>query len=90
MIQMRHFSRGVRALRPRLRRSRIRQAWGVPGHSPEVGDYLTVADTVPDPPPDHGYYFVTVVNDRGQRRYGRKSTNGVLSAGDPGVLPVCD
>ena len=39
---------------------------GYPGASPEVGDYLTVADTVPNPAPGQGYYYVTAVTHQGQ------------------------
>jgi len=52
-----------------------------------VGDFLTVADPLPTPSPGHGYYYVTAVNFMGERRYGRRSTGGVLSERDPAVLP---
>ena len=56
---------------------------------PTVGDYLTVADTLPDPPPGTGRYYITSVNYQGQIRYGRKNIGGVLSGRDPAVLPAC-
>jgi hypothetical protein len=62
---------------------------GYPSTPPSVGDYLTVADTLPDPAPGTGRYYVTGVTHQGQRRYGRKATNGVLSGRDPAVLPGC-
>ena len=63
---------------------------GYPSTPPAAGDYLTVADTLPDPPPGTGRYYVTAVTHQGQRRYGRKSMNGVLSGRDPAVLPGCE
>jgi hypothetical protein len=62
---------------------------GYPSTPPSVGDYLTVADPLPDPAPGTGRYYVTAVTHLGQRRYGRKATNGVLSGRDPAVLPGC-
>lgn len=63
---------------------------GYPATPPEPGDYLTVADPLPDPAPGTGRYYVTAVNYQGQRRYGRKLTNGALSGRDPAVLPGCE
>ncbi len=63
---------------------------GFPSTPPSVGDYLAVADPLPDPAPGHGRYYVTAVTHQGQRRYGRKATNGVLSGRDPAVLPGCE
>ncbi len=62
---------------------------GYPSTPPQVGDYLSVADPLPDPAPGTGRYYVTAVTHQGQRRYGRKSTSGVLSGRDPAVLPEC-
>ncbi len=62
---------------------------GYPATPPSVGDYLTVADPLPAPAPGTGRYYVTAVTHHGQPRYGRKSTNGVLSGRDPAVLPGC-
>ena len=62
---------------------------GYPAQSPAVGDYLTVADQLPQPGPGHGYYYVTSVTHMGQRRYGRQHLNGVLSGRDPAMLPAC-
>ncbi len=56
---------------------------------PAVGDYVTVADPLPDPAPGQGCYYVTAVTYQGQTRYGRKSMGGVLSGRDPVVLPAC-
>jgi len=61
-----------------------------PATPTSVGDYLTVADTLPNPAPGTGRYYVTAVTHQGQRRYGRKATNGVLSGRDPAVLPGCE
>ena len=60
-----------------------------PAAPPHVGDYLTVADTVPTPAPGQGAYYVTSATYQGARRYGRKTTAGHLSGRDPAVLPVC-
>ncbi len=62
---------------------------GYPVSLPQTGDLLTVADTLADPLPGDGYYFVTAVNYQGQRRYGRKAMGGVLSGRDPTLLPAC-
>ena len=62
---------------------------GYPASPPSVGDYLTVADPLPTPSPGQGYYYVTAVNYMGERRYGRRSTGGVLSGRDPAGLPGC-
>ncbi len=56
---------------------------------PKVGDYLTVADPLPALVPGSGRYYVTAVTYQGQRRYGRKAMNGVLSGREPAVLPEC-
>ncbi len=57
---------------------------------PSVGDYLTVADPLPNPGPGQGRYYVTAVSYQGQRRFGRKARGGVLSGRDPAVLPICE
>jgi hypothetical protein len=62
---------------------------GYPAQAPEVGDYLTVLDTLPTPPAGDGYYYVTAVTYQGEKRFGRKCSNGVLSGRDPAVLPQC-
>ena len=54
-----------------------------------VGDFLTVADTVPAPAPGQGVYYVTAATYQGATRYGRKTTAGHLSGRDPAVLPAC-
>ena len=62
---------------------------GYPLTPPSVGDHLTVTDTLPTPAPGTGRYYLTVANYQGERRFGRKSTGGVLSGRDPAVLPPC-
>jgi hypothetical protein len=62
---------------------------GYPTTAPNVGDYLSFEDTLPMPAPGRGYYYVTAVNYQGERRYGRKTIDGVLGGRDPAVLPVC-
>jgi hypothetical protein len=62
---------------------------GYPATPPSVGDYLTVADTLPPLEPGHGRYYVTSVIYQDQTRYGRRSNGGVLSGRDPALLPGC-
>ena len=47
-----------------------------PAAAVHVGDYLTVADTVPTPAPGQGVYYVTAATYQGAMRYGRKTTAG--------------
>ena len=63
---------------------------GYPATPPSVGDYLTVTDTLPNPSSRQGYWYVTAVNYQGQVRYGRRSSGGVLTGRDPGLLPGCE
>ena len=56
---------------------------------PHVGDYLTVADTLSDPAPGTGRYYVTAATYQGATRYGRKATAGHLSGRDPAGLAGC-
>jgi len=60
-----------------------------PATLPHVGDYLTVADTLPPPASGQGYYYVTAATYQGQTRYGRKRSGGVTSGRDPALLPLC-
>jgi hypothetical protein len=60
-----------------------------PSTPPKVGDYLTVADTVPTPAPGQAVYYITATTYQGQTRYGRKSSGGKLTGRDPAVLPGC-
>lgn len=60
-----------------------------PAAAPHVGDYLTVADTVPTPAPGQGVYYVTAATYQGATRYGRKTTAGHLTGRDPGLLSGC-
>ncbi len=62
---------------------------GFPASPPSVGDYLSVADTLPPLKPGQGRYYVTSVSYQGQTRYGRRSNGGVLSGRDPAVLSGC-
>ena len=62
---------------------------GYPATPPHVGDYETVADTLPTPFPDSGYYYVTATTYQGQTRYGRRTSGGKLSGRDPALLPAC-
>ena len=56
---------------------------------PQAGDYLEVADTLPEPAAGEGYYYVTAVTHMGETRYGRKAEGGQLSGRDPALLPGC-
>jgi len=60
-----------------------------PTAAPHVGDYLTIADTVPTPAPGQGVYYVTAATYQGATRYGRKTAAGQLSGRDPALLPAC-
>ena len=62
---------------------------GYPATAPNVGDYMSVEDTLPTPKPHQGYYYVTAATFEGDTRYGRRSSGGVLSGRDPAVLPAC-
>ena len=62
---------------------------GFPASPPVAGDYIEVTDSLPDPEPGTGRYYVTAVTYQGQTRYGRKSGGGVLSGRDPAILPDC-
>ena len=62
---------------------------GYPATASHVGDYLTVADTVPTPAPGQSVYYVTATTYQGATRYGRKTTAGHLSGRDPAILPAC-
>ncbi len=60
-----------------------------PASVPNVGDYLTIDAPLPQPAPGQGRYYVTATTHQGQRRYGRKAINGILSGRDPALLPTC-
>ena len=60
-----------------------------PTTAPSVGDYLTVADTLPTPSPGSGYYYVTAATYQGETRYGRRTSGGLTRGRDPAVLPGC-
>jgi hypothetical protein len=60
-----------------------------PLSAPHVGDYLTIADPLPDPAPGTGRYYITATTYQGQTRFGRKTTAGKLSGRDPSLLPAC-
>ncbi len=62
---------------------------GYPASPPQVGDYLTVGDPLPNPPSGTGRYYVTAATYQGQTRYGRKRQGTVMSGRDPAVLPAC-
>lgn len=57
--------------------------------NPVPGQVVTVADTLPDPAPGDGRYYVIATQRGGDRRLGRQFVNGGFSARDPAALPVC-
>jgi len=73
----------------RRRMNFARRLFAYPAATPHVGDYITVADTVPTPVPGRGIYYVTAATYQGATRYGRKTSNGHLTGRDPAVLPTC-
>lgn len=60
-----------------------------PPTAPHLGDYLTVADPLPDPAPGTGRYYVTAAHYQGQVRFGRRARNNVLSGRNPSTLAAC-
>lgn len=62
---------------------------GYPATSPEVGDYLTVADPLPTPSAGQGRWYLTAVAYQAETRHGRRRIGGVLTGRDPGRLPAC-
>ncbi len=60
-----------------------------PASPPRVGDYLTVADPLPNPGAGQGRWYVTAATYQGATRYGRTMANGHLSGRDPALLPAC-
>lgn len=60
-----------------------------PSTPPRAGDYLTVSDASPRPPPGQANYIVTAGTLAGQKRYGRKKIGDLLSGRDPALLPSC-
>jgi hypothetical protein len=54
-----------------------------------LSDVDVSRDPLPTPSPGQGRYYVTAVNYQGERRYGRRRMNGVLSGRDPAGLPGC-
>jgi len=65
-------------------------ACNYPTAAPHVGDYITVADTVPTPAPSQGVHYVTAATYQGATRYGRKTTAAHMSGRDPAVLAGCE
>jgi hypothetical protein len=63
-------------------------ACGYPA-SPHVSDFLTVADTSPNPLLGQANYIVTAVTHGMDRRYGRQLTGPTMTGRNPALLPVC-
>jgi hypothetical protein len=53
------------------------------------GQVVTVTDTLPDPVPGTGRYYLTASKSGADRRLGRQYMNGQYSARNPAGLPVC-
>lgn len=62
---------------------------GFPADPPQVGEYLTVPDPLPNPDAGHGRWYLTAATYQGETRYGRKGSHGHLSGRDPALLPAC-
>ena len=58
------------------------------GH-PAVGEYISIADPLPDPPVGEGRYVVVAVEQGSETRFGRQRMGGVTSGRDPGDFPAC-
>jgi hypothetical protein len=56
---------------------------------PVSGETITVPDTLPDPAPGQGRYYLVASQSGSDRRLGRQYLNGAFSARDPAALPVC-
>lgn len=53
------------------------------------GAVLSIGDSLGDPPPGEGRYYVAAVVSGGDRRIGRRTESGQLTARDPAGLPAC-
>ena len=59
------------------------------GRAPVPGEQLTVPDTLPDPSPGDGRYYVAAVRHGAQIRAGRSAINGVPQGRNSSALPGC-
>lgn len=57
--------------------------------SPSPGQLVTVVDTLPEPAPGTGRYYLSAVQHASDRRLGRQYVNRAFSARDPSTLPAC-
>jgi hypothetical protein len=57
--------------------------------NPVSGQAVTVQDTLPDPAPGQGRYYLVASQNGSNRRLGRQYLNGAFSARDPTALPTC-
>ncbi|HEY3175777.1 MAG TPA: hypothetical protein VGK94_08465 [Candidatus Polarisedimenticolia bacterium] len=57
--------------------------------NPTPGQVVTVPDTLPAPAAGEGRYYIAAATHGLDRRLGRQSVNGILSARDPSSLPTC-
>jgi len=56
---------------------------------PAPGEQLSVFDSLPDPPPGDGRYYLASPSYRDQRRAGRAAPDGTLRGRETRSLPVC-
>jgi hypothetical protein len=57
------------------------------GRPPVPGEHLAVADTLPDPSPGAGRYYVTAVRDGDLIRAGRSTIGGVMQGRNAAAMP---
>jgi len=57
--------------------------------NPAPGQIVTVPDTLPDPAPGGGRYYIAATQHAADRRLGRQYVGGSFNARDPASLPLC-
>ncbi len=57
--------------------------------SPAPGQLVNATDTLPDPATGRARYYVVAGQNGTHRRLGRQYINGIFSARNPALLPVC-
>ncbi len=57
--------------------------------SPSRGQLVSFNDPLPDPPIGQARYYLTATQNGTQRRLGRQFVDGVFSARNPTILPIC-
>jgi hypothetical protein len=56
---------------------------------PQPGEFLSILDSLPDPPAGQAFYVVVGVEHAGQRRFGRQNIGGVQTGRNPAAFPSC-